>query len=207
MTDSSPDLHALRAAAERLREKLQRDICRLGPSCDNGNYTVSQLTLDEARQLLALLSGETPEEEVRGLRAVEGDYHQLRAELHKALGIDDDELNDDELVCRVLSGETRPEPEGHARVDGHGPSDATLPQGTGDADSYWQPIETAPPTAGNGRHVLLYVPQYGTRSLIVEGWVNDAHPGRPWVAENGGQIQPTHWMPLWPAPSETKEQP
>jgi hypothetical protein len=66
----------------------------------------------------------------------------------------------------------------------------------------WQKIETAPPTSGHGLHVLLYVPRYALGSLIVEGWVNDAHPGSPWVAHNGGQIEPTHWMPLPPAPPE-----
>lgn len=67
--------------------------------------------------------------------------------------------------------------------------------------SGWQDIATAPPTSGQGTHVLLYVPRYGLRSLIVEGWVNDAHPGSPWVAENGGQVEPTHWMPLPPPPA------
>lgn len=66
----------------------------------------------------------------------------------------------------------------------------------------WQKIETAPPTSGHGLHVLLYVPRYALGSLIVEGWVNTAHPGSPWVAQNGGQIEPTHWMPLPPAPHE-----
>ena len=67
--------------------------------------------------------------------------------------------------------------------------------------SDWQPIETAPKTHGHGLHVLLYVPRHGLGSLIVEGWVNDAHPGSPWVAQNGGQIEPSHWMPLPASPS------
>jgi hypothetical protein len=71
----------------------------------------------------------------------------------------------------------------------------------------WQPIDTAPPTSGHGLHVLLYVPRYALGSLIVEGWVNPAHPGSPWVAQNGGQIEPTHWMPLPARPDPQQEHP
>lgn len=60
----------------------------------------------------------------------------------------------------------------------------------------WQPIETAPRTSGHGLHVLVYVPRYGYGSLIVEAWENDAHPGSPWVAQNGGRIEPSHWQAL-----------
>lgn len=66
----------------------------------------------------------------------------------------------------------------------------------------WQPIETCPPTAGHGLHVLVYVPRHGYGSLIVEAWVNNAERGSPWVAQNGGQIEPTHWMPRPDSPAE-----
>lgn len=69
----------------------------------------------------------------------------------------------------------------------------------------WQPIETAPPTSGHGVHLLLYVPDYALSSLIVEGWMNPAHPGSPWVAHNGGQLTPTHWMPLPDPPAAAAE--
>lgn len=70
----------------------------------------------------------------------------------------------------------------------------------------WQPIETAPPTNGHGLHLLLYVPRYALGSLVVEGWVNHAERGA-WVAHNGGQIEPTHWMPLPPPPQVASEAP
>jgi hypothetical protein len=40
---------------EGLIAKVQRDIARLGPSCDNENYGVTMLTLAEARVLLTAL--------------------------------------------------------------------------------------------------------------------------------------------------------
>ena len=79
----------------------------------------------------------------------------------------------------------------------YGPDDIEKPEDI----VFWQPIETAPRTSGHGLHVLLFVPRYALSSLIVEGWVNDAHPGSPWVVHNGGQIEPTHWAPL-PDPPE-----
>lgn len=64
------------------------------------------------------------------------------------------------------------------------------------ATAEWQPIDTAPPAP---THLLLFVPQRGLRSLIVEGWYSASV--RAWVAENGGQLEPSHWMPLPAAPT------
>jgi hypothetical protein len=64
-TLSDPQLPPLRDGdppREVLIEKLIRDIARLGPSCDNGNYAVSQLTLDEARAILTFLTADPPRE-------------------------------------------------------------------------------------------------------------------------------------------------
>ena len=64
----------------------------------------------------------------------------------------------------------------------------------------WQPIETAPK---DGARVLLWVPPYGPSTGHF-----DVHASAPmWRCHSvlNREAQPTHWMPLPPAPTQEGE--
>jgi hypothetical protein len=69
----------------------------------------------------------------------------------------------------------------------------------------WQPMSTAPT---DGTNILLFVPHYAMGripSVTLQGW-NLAEDRRGWRSQYaGGEIHPTHWMPL-PAPPPPSEE-
>jgi len=69
----------------------------------------------------------------------------------------------------------------------------------------WRPIETAPK---NEAEVLLFWPFITQDGYATNGFWDDPGPGvEPhWYSPtvNGGATQPTHWLPLPPAPEVKK---
>lgn len=64
--------------------------------------------------------------------------------------------------------------------------------------NYWQPIETAP---RDGTRILCYLP-FGRGFTTQTHWHIDKRGGN-WYDE-GGELCPTHWMPLPDKPENSK---
>lgn len=66
-------------------------------------------------------------------------------------------------------------------------------------DHPWQPIDTAPK---DGTPILCFIPSYyqGKGGMVVAVWMDFSdRPG--WYSEISSVHEPTHWMPLPPAPT------
>jgi len=66
-------------------------------------------------------------------------------------------------------------------------------------DHPWQPIDTAPK---DGTPILGFIPSYyqGKGGMVVAVWMDFSdRPG--WYSEISSVHEPTHWMPLPPAPT------